>query len=697
MTTPSLPQHDTDELRGARARVLAAAKSQFAWTHSHVYESQGSTQTLSGLPLLAVDAEHPFPSTQNPTAVQVFDIVETINGLLGLLVINVADLVDVGAVRTERPTPPPHATASPPAGRLAALRERIGDTVDAVRDRVHEVVHHVELAEHAVALWRRLTELRHSLDALLDRLEGVLGAGELPPPNLLGELAIAANDTVGRIFRLIVDGDAFPDVLEQAGLRGPASSLEQYGRQFQTFPVPNVAGNGMSDALFARMRVAGPNPLLITRVVGALPEHFPVDPVRFEALTRQTLADAIAAGRAYVVDYAALADVVTSDQPAGQKYSCAPLALFVLDATRKHLRPIAIQLGQQPGPTVPVFYCDEGATWELAKLHVQSADGNYHELISHLGLTHLLIEPFVIATHRNLAPHHPLFRLLLPHFQGTLFINWSAVVSLIAPGGGVDQLLAGTIESDWGVVGTAFGSLDFDAHMLPAALAARGVDDPALLPDYPYRDDAVLLWGAMDGWVREYLSLYYADDAAVADDTELQAWVADLVAREGGRVGGFGEPGPAGLPAIVTRDYLAKVVTMLMFTASAQHATVNFPQCYVMSYAPAMPLATYAPPPTRVDPELTADAILAHLPPLQMANYQLMLGQLLGSIYFTRLGRYDLQHASSPYFADPRVSAPLRRFQARLAEVERIIADRNLERAPYETLLPSRIPQSINI
>ncbi len=71
--------------------------------------------------------------------------------------------------------------------------------------------------------------------------------------------------------------------------------------------------------------------------------------------------------------------------------------------------------------------------WQAAMSLVQVADGNYHELFVHLGRTHLIIEAFTIATNRCLAESHPVNVLLLPHFEGTLFINNSAAGSLIAP------------------------------------------------------------------------------------------------------------------------------------------------------------------------------------------------------------------------------------------------------------------------
>ena len=113
-----------------------------------------------------------------------------------------------------------------------------------------------------------------------------------------------------------------------------------------------------------------------------------------------------------------------------------------------------------------------------------------------------------------------------------------------------------------------------------------------MLPHYPYRDQARMLWDTIHTWVDAYLRLYYEDDAGVQADPELQAWAGEIVARDGGRVKGFGQNGK-----IETLAYLTDAATLLIFTASVQHAAVNFPQFQIMSFAPKVPLAVYAPPP----------------------------------------------------------------------------------------------------
>lgn len=49
-----------------------------------------------------------------------------------------------------------------------------------------------------------------------------------------------------------------------------------------------------------------------------------------------------------------------------------------------------------------------------------------HEVVSHLGNTHVVLEGPVVAMNRQLPKEHPIYALLQPHLEGTAFINWAA-------------------------------------------------------------------------------------------------------------------------------------------------------------------------------------------------------------------------------------------------------------------------------
>jgi len=464
-----------------------------------------------------------------------------------------------------------------------------------------------------------------------------------------------------------------------------AQSLDDYGALFRKIGLPPIARDFQQDAVFAAMRVAGPNPVMIKRMT-APDERLAVTDADLAAVApTDSLAAAIAEGRLYLADYAVLDGIELGDFPHGQKYVYAPLAMFVVEKSSKQLLPVAIQCRQKPAADNPIFTCCDGKNWLIAKTIVEIADGNVHEAMTHLGKTHLLMEPFVVATHRQLAARHPLFLLLAPHFEGTLSINDAAWKYLIANNGVVDKLLAGSIRATRELAAAAVQAR-FEEAQLPKALAARGVDDADCLPCYPYRDDAILYWNAIQKWVVEYLATYYAGDADVQGDDELQAWFAELHSSDGGRINGLGRS-----PTIATRADLAATLTTIIYTCSVQHAAVNFPQFDLMSYVPNMPLAGYSPAPTAKKGGTDAD-YRAMLPPLDMAELQLNLAFLLGGIHYTTLGAYRPNH-----FDDPRVLGPLGRFQAAIQDIGAAIHERNLARRPYGFLSPAGIPQSINI
>jgi arachidonate 15-lipoxygenase len=504
--------------------------------------------------------------------------------------------------------------------------------------------------------------------------------------------------------------NAFKEIVDLAAngfVKGRPSGRKDYAALFQSLDLPDNASTYHWDASFARMRVAGPNPMVIRRLA-ARDDRFPVTDAHLRAVLGDgdSLEAAAKEGRLYLADYTSLEGlklgvhvdldqsvVANASTRSSPKHLATPLALFAVPAARgqaasgaRALRPVAIQLGPRPGPDTPIFTPGDGWGWTIAKSLVQTADGHFHQVAAHFAGTHMVVEPFVIATLRQLDRSHPLRVLLEPHFEGTLYINDAAETMLLADKGGVDLLMSSTIAESRALSGKVVQAWVFDASAPPDALRLRGVLDPEALPDFPYRDDGLLVWDAIRKWVGTYLRVYYRGDADVLADTELQAWAREVRADDGGRMKSFAPTG-----RVESLEYLASAAALVIFTASAQHAAVNFPQRELMSYTPAMPLAAYHPAPTSKE-GLSAQDYLDLLPPLDMAHMQRDLGTLLGGLRHTRLGQYD-----KGTFTDPRVSAPLAAFQGRLAEIEKIIQERNTARPAYGFLRPSLIPQSINI
>lgn len=535
------------------------------------------------------------------------------------------------------------------------------------------------------------------LDQTMDRARTLIGrprtAGAAPSDHTLGQLTFAAKEDSSAFSALLSLVEAIAELI---GVYGAAHDMEQYAYQFRSLPLPWPSGVFQTDAVFAQFRVAGANPGILRRATRADLESFSpaLNDATYARVTQQpgaTIGEALDAAALYLVDYAVLTTLV----PGTDKYVFAPKALFFVPAPgsgSRSLRPVAILMMPVGAATRSgVYFPDGGTEWETAKILVNMADTNYHELISHLGLTHLLTEPFVLATYNRLPSPHPLNLLLVAHFAGTLLINYAAQTTLVVDGGAVDKLMAGTIESERQMAATAVQAVKYNASFFPDTLRERGVEDTGALPDYPYRDDALSLWNEIHTWVHDYVSVFYATDRDVARDTEVQAWVQELVAA--GHIQDIGD-GPSSAPAsISTRAYLVNLVTQIIFVASVQHAAVNFPQDTIMSFTPAMPGAAYAPFPALGQRPIDV------LPPLQKSLLQVSVLAVLGGLHYTALGEYGGQFAALDLVKGLQVQSALLAFQKRLHVLESAINAKNQlgQRTPYSTLLPSAIPQSINI
>jgi arachidonate 15-lipoxygenase len=394
------------------------------------------------------------------------------------------------------------------------------------------------------------------------------------------------------------------------------------------------------------------------------------------------------------------------------RYVGSPIALF--QHGDRGLEPMLIQL--EPGRVLtPNSDSDD---WMRAKLYTQTADVTHHELVDHLCHTHLAMEAFAIATPRQLPATHPLYRLLRPHFQFLLAINTRGNTILLSEGAAIDKLMAPTRAASIALMNQAYQQRQFQDYALPTNLKRRGLQ-PEFLPEFPYRDDAQLLWEAISGYVSRFLSRYYADDRAVQSDASLQAWAAELGAPLSSRSRAEFPQAPAWMPpewsvetglefhlpenarvpsfptvetagTIAHLQQLIDLTTQLIFTCSAQHAAVNFSQFDYVGYTPNAPLALYSRPDVPATlPEL--------LPSASQDLGQMELTFALSGIRWGRLGSSDLIR-----FVDQGDRQALTQFQADLAEIELKIGDRNRERlattgVDYPYLLPSQIPNSINI
>ncbi|MEO0967208.1 MAG: lipoxygenase family protein [Cyanobacteria bacterium J06639_18] len=487
---------------------------------------------------------------------------------------------------------------------------------------------------------------------------------------------------------------------QQEFLANPKSfdTLDDYEKVFPVLPVPDIANDFRNDGNFAMQRLYGPNPMELTNVLalnynlqeklGITDEIFQtvLAKVRGRKQVRETLDSAIKEGGLFVTDYAILDTV----NPQSDRFITAPIVLYLADRSRGGypLIPIAIQLGQVPEESLLCTPLD-GVDWTLAKLIAQMADFYVHELVRHLGQTHLALEPIALATVNSLAARHPVNVLLKPHFEFTMAINALGDEVLINPGGFVNTIWGGTLESSLNLTDQGVSDLfsNFSDFALPRNLHLRGVDDRSILRDFPYRDDGLLFWDTLEDYVSQYIGIYYRSNRDVRQDFELQNWLQEL--RTPVSNGGLGV---VSLPERLTnRDQLIDLLTQIIFTASAQHSAIAWTQYQYMAFIPNVPGSIYQPIPTEKGMFTDENSLTNFLPDVtptfSQVNLMASIGTKRDPKAFTDFGVNSFQ--------DPRAIKVLTNFQRRLELVEKRILRRNKRRKEcYPGFLPSRMANS---
>lgn len=538
----------------------------------------------------------------------------------------------------------------------------------------------------------------------------------LPPVVLLKDVPSAENFSAQYVAeRILATSELLANNLaaKAKSFLDPLDELQDYEDFFALLPLPKVAKVYQSNDSFAEQRLSGANPLVIRSLKAddsraKILEQIPSFNPDFEPLFK--FSQELEAGNIYVADYTGKdgyyegpALVQGGSYEKGRKYLPKPLAFFRWKPSgigdRGKLVPIAIQLNGRVHHPVLVYtpFEKNSLDWLFAKFCVQIADANHHEMSSHLCRTHFVMEPIPIATAHQLAENHPLSLLLRPHFLFMLTNNHLGQERLINPNGPVDKLLAGTLEESMEIVKDAYKNWNINNFSFPKEIENRGMDK---IPHYPYRDDGILVWNAINTFVSGYLNHFYGDSQAISNDTELQAWAAELADPKQGNL--------KGMPAQISDvKKLIELVTTIIFICGPQHSAVNFAQYEYMAFAPNMPLSAYEDPADLADSgePMTEEKILGFLPPYKRASDQLQTLFTLSAYRYDRLGYYqkafqELYHESPDevFEDDQSIINIIRQFQQDLNMAEQEIDANNKKRVvPYPYLKPSLILNSISI
>ncbi|QHN76296.1 Seed linoleate 9S-lipoxygenase [Arachis hypogaea] len=560
-----------------------------------------------------------------------------------------------------------------------------------------------------------------------------------------------------------IEFDSFEEVhdLYEGGIKLPTDVIKQItplpvvnellrtdGEQFLKFPVPKVVqvskSAWMTDVEFAREILAGVNPGLI-RCLQEFPPKSKLDSGVYgdhtSTITKEqiepnldglTIDEAIQQKKVFILDdHDAIFPYLRRINSTNSKaYATRTILYLKSDGT---LKPLAIELslphpeGDQYGAISKVYLpAIEGVQsyiWLLAKAYVIVNDSNVHQLISHWLNTHAVVEPFVIATNRQLSVLHPIYKLLFPHYRDTMNINALARNQLINAGGIIEQTflpskyameISSVIYKDW-----VFTDQALPSDLIKRGMAIADASSPngvrLVIEDYPYAMDGLEIWGAINTWVQDYVSLYYTSDDTVKGDLELQQWWKELV-----EVGHGDKKDEPWWPQMQTLQDLIQTCTTLIWTASALHASVNFGQYPYGGFILNRPTLSRRLMPEEGSPEY--DELVKNPERAYLRTVTPKFQTLIDLSVIEILSR----HASDEYYLGNRDSAEFwtsdvyaleafKKFGNKLAEIEGILIQRNNDvnlrnrvgpvTMPYTLLYPTSeagltfrgIPNSISI
>ena len=223
-----------------------------------------------------------------------------------------------------------------------------------------------------------------------------------------------------------------------------------------------------------------------------------------------------------------------------------------------------------------------------------------------------------------------------------------------------------------------------------------------LVEDYPYANDGLLIWTAIENWVRTYVNHYYPNPSTISYDRELQNWYSESI-----NVGHADVREASWWPTLECADDLVSVLTTLIWLASAQHAALNFGQYPYGGYVPNRPPLMRRLIPEENDPEYVnfisdpQKYFLSALPSvLQTTKFMAVVDTLsTHSPDEEYLG--ERQHPST-WSGDPEIVEASYGFSAEVRQIEKEIERRNTDPSlnnrcgagvlPYELLTPSSEP-----
>jgi hypothetical protein len=331
-------------------------------------------------------------------------------------------------------------------------------------------------------------------------------------------------------------------------------------------------------------------------------------------------------GRLYALDFTIFECVSAPTDNAQSRYTHSTFIVLRQDSRTKALEPFAIWISGKNVDGRARIYTRTKASpgaWLYALQAVKVSLTVYAIWLRHVYLWHLVPSTMQMTMHNALPPSHPVYQLLAPQSKYTIPFNEVMLLlwPFVAPPTSLTTQYQFLKVCDEFAKGRGF--FDDDPKVALERLGLREEDFTQTTPwdGYAAVKDLLELWNATEQYVDACVDATYPDDAAVAHDAGLKAWMAAS--------SDVGEGNIRGLDPLDSRAALKRLLTSLLHRVVAHGgANIVAPTVLVHLFAPNYPICLHRRDIPEPDAELDTKELLTYLPNTRIIG-------VMASFYFS--------------------------------------------------------------
>lgn len=389
----------------------------------------------------------------------------------------------------------------------------------------------------------------------------------------------------------------------------------------------------------------------------------------FQSIWTDSLEAARGSGTLYLIDLTLFENLEHARVQGADRFTPATYTLLIQDPVTKALTPAAISVSGHGGARKQYYNPETSSrgAWIYALTAARTSVTVYGIMLGHIYHWHLIPAAMFMTFQNHLPADHPLYPLLdrqshyLIGFNNTLLLLWSTIAPPTSVHG-VRSFLE--LENQYALGRTFF---EDDPKDTLRSLGIREEDFTTNEPwdQYPIVKTMLTVWDATERYVSTYVKTQYPDEASIARDEKLRAWITASGDPEEGNV--------AGLPEVKDWDSLIHVLTSILYRVTMHGAsrlrTSDTPAFTFVSNFPPCLQSIDIPDPQK---PLDTQELLARMPKTGT------IGEMISFIYifvfsspykpFIPLGGIDTELFSPPVMTNPCNQA-LKEFREVIAEV----------------------------